>query len=364
MSTQEKDIQDLLSDPSFRAWVFTSSPDLNLFWENWLIKNPDKREAVKEARILIKALKFDERALAEADKSRLWSRITASNELHSKSGRETKIRPINDRVQYLRGVEPRKQPNYFLRYVAVLAGILTLAVTATLIWNKPHPELEVHMIEKVNEAGQKSTIFLADGTLVNLNASSRLTYPKDFSGEERKVFLQGEAFFKVKKGTKPFVVETEHLKAKVLGTSFNIRAFAEKDEYSLALATGKVMVSPTEAPQDYVILEPGQKGTLDSLTGRMSTTSFDYEEEIAWKEGILVFKDCAFATVRSRLEEWYGVRFVLENEPLEDFLVTGKFDNESLDNVLQSISYTGSFSYAFKENNVHLNFHTTSSPMK
>lgn len=356
MNTQEKDIHDLLSDPSFRAWVFNDTPELNAYWKNWLMEYPEKTEALKTARILVKSIRFDEKSITDKDKLKLWRRIEATNHLQNGSIEETKTRPINEQNQYPPRNVPGKQSNYLLRYAAVLAGVFILAVAATYISNGLKNEVEVQFVKKVNVSGQKSTIFLADGSQVNLNASSTLTYPKDFSGDERKVFLKGEAFFKVKKGEKPFVVETEHLKARVLGTSFNIRDFDGKDEYSLSLLTGKVMVSSVDTPQDYIILNPGQKSGPDIENGSLMVTAFEYDEEMAWKDGVIVFKEIPFKQVLERLEAWYGVEFIQENGPAEHFLVTGKFNNESLDNVLRSISYTGNFSYSFQGKSVYINF--------
>lgn len=362
MSNQEKDIDVLLSNPQFKSWVLDPNLELNLFWENWLKQNTEKREAVKKARIIIKALQFDENKLAEEDRSKLWSRIKESNASLAKSDvRETKIRPINDKLSYNRKVETAKPVNYLLRYAAVLVGTLVLVLTATLVLEDFSANVEAQMIEKTNESGQKATIFLADGTLVTLNSSSKLIYPKNFAENERKVVLQGEAFFKVKEGSKPFVVETSNLTARVLGTSFNIRDFSGKNEHSIALVTGKVMVSAAKTPQEYVILSPGEMGSLDSLTGKLLTTHFDYDEEIAWKDGILVFKNLSYKNVLSRLTDWYGVNFILENHPKEDFLITGSFDNESLDHVLQSIGYIGEFTYSIDGNNVYLTFNPKNS---
>lgn len=356
MNAQEKDIHDLLSDSSFRAWVLNDTPELDDYWKNWLMEHPDRVEAFERAKIIVKALRFDEKSLTRKDKMKLWRRIEATNHLQNKSNGETKIKPINEQNQYPSRNAPGKQINYLLRYAAVLAGVFILAVAATYILKGLNGNVEVQLVKKVNGAGQKSTIFLPDGSQVNLNASSLLTYPKYFSGDKRKVFLKGEAFFKVKKGEKPFVVETEHLEARVLGTSFNIRALDEKEEYSLSLLTGKVMVVSLDSPQDYLVLNPGQKSSLDSESGNLIATAFDYDEEMAWKDGVIVFKKLSINKVLERLEAWYGVEFILEDGLAESFFVTGKFDNESLENVLRSISYTGNFSYSFQGKKVYIKF--------
>ena len=354
MNAQENDIHDLLSNPSFRAWVFEGTPELDAYWESWQLEYPDKKEILKKARILAKALRFDEKPFSDKDKQKLWRKIEATNHLRNKGVRDPKVSPLT--TQNSQGPAPEKLANPLLRYAAVLAGLVVLAVAATLVLKGINNETEIAFVEKANEPGQKSTIFLADGTMVQLNASSALRYPQRFTGEERKVFLKGEAFFKVKQGVRPFVVETENLNARVLGTSFNIRDFNEREGYSLSLLTGKVMVACVDTPQEYIILNPGEKTIADSTTGSLLTTAFDYDEEMAWKDGALVFKSLPFLKVLERLEAWYGVEFLLENQPADELLITGKFQNEYLDNVLRSIAYTGGFTYKFSGKTIYINF--------
>lgn len=355
----DHDVNDLLSDVSFRNWVLHQDSESGLFWKNWLIQNPGKKEAVAEARIILKSLQFNESKLSEKESAQLLKRIKDTNASREKNNsRKAIVRPINNRVKQTQHQQNRRKSSvpYLFRYAAILIVALIFALSVHLVVVYWKNEAGVQLVEKVNEKGQKATLFLSDGSVVVLNASSTLLYPKEFTGDTRGVYLKGEAFFKVTRSSKPFIVKTDKLEAKVLGTSFNVNAFPGTQEPSVSLVTGKVMINSSEDDQQYLMLEPGEKGKIDHAAGKLVKTIFDYEEEIAWKEGVLLFKDLPFEEALSRMEQWYGVEFITDHMPQQDYYVTGRFDKESLENVLQSIGFTIAFNYRIEGNKVYLTF--------
>ena len=351
------EVNDLLSDLSFRNWVLNPDSDSNLFWESWLMQNPEKKEAVKQARILLKSLQFQESKLTDDKSSLLLRRIQITNALRKEKDQgEAVVRPLNDGNKHIQQKRRRAPMRTLLRYAAVLGGAIIVALSANLILGGFENGKAVQYVERVNDRGQKTTIFLPDGSLVTLNSSSQLVFPTEFEDDTREVYLKGEAFFDVKKGSKPFIVKTENIKAKVLGTSFNVRSFPGNPESSISLVTGKVVVSPSENDPFSLVLEPGEKGKWDRETALLVKEKFDYEEEAGWREGILLLKDLPFKEALHRVEQWYGIEFVVDQMPRQDYQITGRFENESLENVLKSISFTLRFDYQIKENKVYLNF--------
>ena len=351
-------VDDLLSDTSFRNWVLNPESESDLFWRGWLMQNPGKKEAVKQARVLVQSLQFEESRLSDKESSLLLRRIKNTNAFREeKSSEETIVRQLNDgnnNIQQKRGITPFR---YLLRYTAILGGAIIFALSAHLLSGGTVNESGVQYIERVNNRGQKATLFLPDGSLVTLNSSSKLVYPKEFKNDVREVYLRGEAFFEVKKDSKAFIVKTDDLEARVLGTSFNVRALPDKEEYSVSLVSGKVMVSPSEGNQESLILDPGEKGERDSRAATLIKTEFDSAQELAWKEGILFFKNLPFEEALHRIEEWYGVDLVIIGQvPGKGSNITGRFDNESLENVLKSIGFTVRFDYQINGNKVYLNF--------
>ena len=351
------EVYDLLSDHSFRKWVLNSTSDQSLFWENWMVQNPEKKEKVKQARIILKSLQFKELELNSGEISNLLNRIKDTNAFREEcTSKEAVVIAIHEHDSNIKHKKKKAPMRYLLRYAAILGGALIFALSVNLILDSLSNESTTLLVEAVNGKGQKSIIYLPDGTVVNLNSSSKLVYPKIFEKEVRKVYLEGEAFFEVTKSNKPFIVQTDQLNAKVLGTSFNINAFPDLEEISVSLVTGKVLISPSENDSYFLVLEPGEKGEVDRGKGLITKEKFYYEEEVGWKEGILLLKDLPFKEALRRVEQWYGVEFLINQMPRQDYQITGRFENESLENVLKSIGFTVRFDHQIKENKVYLNF--------
>lgn len=191
-----------------------------------------------------------------------------------------------------------------------------------------------------NPLGQKSRLKLPDGTLVNLNAGSTLTFPEQFATDMRHVVLEGEAYFQVvHRPQQPFVVETGALQTKVLGTTFNVRAFADDPTVSISLVEGKVQVSHTVGNWD-LLLQPGERLAFDQRSGQPQKSAFDQEMTVGWVNGLLIFDNVPFGEFVKRLERWYGVQMVVSAAPSDQWRVNGRFDNDSLEEVLLGVQFT------------------------
>ncbi len=255
----------------------------------------------------------------------------------------------------------KKYTNRSFGFVLRIAAIVTLAVLASVTLHHTfvvdtQERQPIASVTKTNPAGQKTTILLEDGTKVTLNAASTLTYPEHFTGTERTLHLQGEAFFEVAKDVhRPFTVIANGVATTALGTSFNIRAYAGGDNVSVALASGKVKVTGNAKEISHE-LSPGESITYDNK-GNFKKEVFDDKEFLAWKEGIIYFRDASFQQIISKLERWYGVRFFTTNLPAQTWKYTGEFDNENLENILHSISYAKKFDFSIQEDTVTIEFH-------
>jgi ferric-dicitrate binding protein FerR (iron transport regulator) len=243
-----------------------------------------------------------------------------------------------------------------------LAAILLLAILASISLHHTFPPPtkaeQIVYITKANPAGQKTTILLEDGSKVLLNAASTLNYPEHFSSAERRLQLQGEAFFEVAKDThRPFTVVANGIATTALGTSFNIRAYEDEKTISIALATGKVQVDGGMLDRGNYELHPGESITYDKEEKNFKKEPFDPKEQLAWKEGIIYFHDASFQQIINKLAQWYGVNFTVENHPGPSWKYTGEFNNENLENVLLSISYAKKFDFEINNDTVKIVFH-------
>ncbi|MBV6641443.1 MAG: FecR domain-containing protein [Cyclobacteriaceae bacterium] len=222
-------------------------------------------------------------------------------------------------------------------------------------------ETSSNQIEKTNVKGRKSTIHLSDGSTIYLNAESSITYPQRFSDSLRIVELKGEAFFEVSHDkSKPFIVRTGSINVRVLGTSFNVRAFEEMDNTVVSLSSGKVELEGHRGNPDTnesVFLLPGQSinyNNKNNAFGEVST--FDPVLEFGWKDGILAFDNASVSEVVETLERWYNVDIQLQNYPGTDWQYKARHDNESLELVLKSIAYNESIDFDIEGKKVTIRF--------
>ena len=182
--------------------------------------------------------------------------------------------------------------------------------------------------------GGEYTIVLEDGTRVSLNAQSELRYPVAFNGKTREVRLVGEAYFEVAPDAEhPFVVKTEAMNIRVLGTTFNVCAYREGKSRT-TLVEGKVKV---RAGQQEHMLAPGQQLTR-SRDGQVEVREVDVSNYTAWRNQRFVFEDYPLDEVLFQLERWYNVTFFIRNEAARELRFTGDLPKyENLDKVLEKL---------------------------
>jgi len=191
--------------------------------------------------------------------------------------------------------------------------------------------------------GAKTNISLPDGSIVWLNSGSTLSYPTKFS-KSRPVTLVGEAFFKVEKNHKPFIVSTEYGDVEVKGTSFNVKAYADDNSFETTLEEGVVLFKVKNTLKE-VTLRPGEQviKTLKGFTVKQVETKFF----TSWKEGKLLFNKEPFPSFIKKLERWYNVKIEYANPKLDGLCYTGIIEMESISEVMEMISKATPISYNF-----------------
>ncbi len=175
--------------------------------------------------------------------------------------------------------------------------------------------------------GGQYRITLADGTRVWLNAGSSLRYPVAFYGKTRQVWLSGEAYFEVApRPEQPFIVEAGKEKIYVLGTSFNVRAYAGGEHIQTTLAEGLVKVA---AGKTDLVLKPGSQASMDPATGRLQVSAVDVEGALAWKDGMFHFNGTNIRTIMQDVARWYDV---------DVQYMTGDLDSKNFSGVISRYS--------------------------
>lgn len=201
-------------------------------------------------------------------------------------------------------------------------------------------------ITKSTLKGQKLDLVLSDGTSIKLNSESELIFPDKFSKNKRIVYLKGEAFFDVKRDkTRPFVIYTENVQTTVLGTSFNINAYPENNHIQVSVITGKVEVKSEEKdiPSTF-LLNADEMVTYNKSSNELKKELFK-NDLVEWRNGILLFNGESFGEIVEKLERWYGVEFQLKKQITLDKEFYGRYNNENLSNILETLSYASGFNY-------------------
>lgn len=242
-----------------------------------------------------------------------------------------------------------------MRYAAIF--ILAVGLTSLYFYqqitgsNKRAVETVLSAVnqEIFTNFGARLKFQLADGTTVYLNSGSKLIFPTAFGGENRKVELQGEAFFDVTPNpTKPFIVKTGKIDVKVLGTSFNLKAFPHSKEISTTLVHGKVELETEMGGEEkqFAVLNPSERAVYNLNSGKVHISKeADLDKFIAWKDGRLVFSNDPIQELAEKLGIWYNVTVKIENEGLKSHRFTATFIEEPIEQVLDLLSKSTPIKY-------------------
>lgn len=206
--------------------------------------------------------------------------------------------------------------------------------------------------------GKRFELELSDGTLVHLNSGSTLKYPVAFiAGQNRQVFLDGEAFFDVSKDKKhPFIVNADNLNIRVLGTHFNVSNYSEDAITDVVLVEGSVGLYDSNEKFETnksTILKPGFKGSFNKKDKQINTTAVITDTYTSWMQGGLNFRNMSFKNISKKLERHYNVTIESQNTKLDNELFNASFkSNESVEKVLSYFNDVYGIKYTIKNNQI------------
>lgn len=227
-----------------------------------------------------------------------------------------------------------------------MAGVIALTLLISYLYRQyraDHAPVAMNTISV--PAGQRANLLLPDGTNVWLNARTTLQYPSTFNHRQRRVILNGEAYFDVTKDKKkPFVVQTKNYNIEVLGTKFNVDAYDSRNEFETALMQGSVKVKSIREPGQAITLSPAQKAYLKD--GKLEKTVIKENDAYRWTEGLICFKQTPFAQIIDSFEKYYGIKIVIKNKEVLKYSFTGKFrQTEGVDYALRVLQNSIQFKY-------------------
>jgi transmembrane sensor len=283
---------------------------------------------------------------------------------------ETEAEPAEEPVQ-----KPRSIYRWLLPAVSVAAAVVIYFLVIIPGNENSDPAVKPSPGNTVaTKPGSKSQITLPDGTQVWINADSKITYDQHFPGKYREVYLTGEAYFDVVRDTtRPFIIHTRSIDVRVLGTSFNVRSYPNEKTTETALIHGTVEVTLHNNPAQKIIMKPNEKLVVnndDSMVvaektkpaaaeptltlGKISYNKDDSSSsvETMWVSNKLAFENATFEKMAIEMERWYNVSFQIKNEQMKNLHFSAVFENKSLAEVLEALSYSRQFHYEIKDGKV------------
>ncbi len=328
--------EDLAADSSFRKWVLFDVPEEKAFWEEWLELNPDKTETVEKAeKYLNWAISVFDQVTDEEISAEIYR---LSHQIGENEAKRTTIQ------RWIR-------PTWYnvAASVIVLIGVGWWFSRQSLTHKNNDTYKEIlsqidEPLDKVENSTKKSRlVILPDGSTVILQPKSRISYPRNFKGKRREIFLTGEAFFEVAKNPdKPFFVYASSLATKVLGTSFKITSFDEDQEVKVVVKTGRVSVFPiTEekiaaeqssnkltgmilTPNQQIVFTPSKQRLTRSLVEQPAVLDLPIQHQS------FTFKATPIDRVFATLEKSYGVQIVFDSDIMKNCLLTAELSDEPL----------------------------------
>lgn len=208
-------------------------------------------------------------------------------------------------------------------------------------------------------AGHRHAVSLSDGTMVMLNSGSKLVFPADFVEKTREVYLVGEGYFEVSKNPqKPFIVKTDKMDIRVLGTKFNISAYADEKVTSAVLVEGSVSIVVQDGRflgNTTKKLIPNQGYFYSSETSMSEIKQVDVADYVSWKDGLFRFKDQPLHNVVQRVSKYYNKNILIEGNKLSETLISGKLVlTDDISVLLNYLTKTLEVRYEFKEDGTYV----------
>ncbi|WKN33879.1 FecR domain-containing protein [Porifericola rhodea] len=296
--------EDFAQDTDFIRWVQVGDAADRKFWEFWLMAHPEKREEAQKAKAIIRLMKSKERELESKQIEAIWAQISDG---------------MDEAPEY------QLKPAFWQRKIwkFAAAAMLSIIIISFLLLRDTSEVVRA-------EFGQQMSYTLPDHSVVSLNAGSEIRFEEDEWQQERKLYLQGEAFFEVEKGSRFQVISTQGT-VEVLGTSFNV--YARDQKLEVACLTGKVRVSDAKG-NEAAMLSPGQG--VQIYQNQVSTLTINPEEAVDWKSGNFIYEDVSLQEVLQELERQYELKVVLQTD-ISDRKYSGQFSNQDLKSALQMI---------------------------
>ncbi|TLX75970.1 DUF4974 domain-containing protein [Labilibacter sediminis] len=243
-----------------------------------------------------------------------------------------------------------KKVRIIYRYAAAVMLIMLLAGGGFVVKNMFEEPLYTSVVA---DNGQVSKIVLPDNSEVWLNSGSTLTYSDKFAKSNRDLKLVGQAYFDISHNESlPLIVQSKNVNVKVLGTKFEMEAYAASDKTSVILEEGSVEMILAKNPTKKLLLKPGQQAVFNAETGKLIRKAVKTEKYTSWRKGILNLYNCPLSDAATKLGRRYNYKFKV-NDKLKDYKITLSIDNEELDDVLNILEHIAAMEISHRNDTIY-----------
>lgn len=340
------DEEDFAWDEPFRQWVLSPTRENDAYWQQWMVKHPEKTVVIQQARSLVQALRLDEAPLSEEEIKYTVQRTT--NQI-----RKTQLPALRHQES-----RPRPIPIYQQTWFRLAALLFLVSGIGLGLWTMQGDSLlgqggqlisynelveRKTLTEIINPSEKPMPVKLSDGSLIILKKNSRISYAPSFTGSQREVYLSGEGFFEVTKNPdKPFLIYANGLVTKVLGTSFSIKAYPADRNVTVEVKTGRVAVFTQSDPRikekagsrelEGVLLTPNQKIVYVRDEVRLTKSLVDTPQVIVESPAKprFTFEETPVPAVFDALEKAYEVDIVYDEQLLANCPLTATLADQPL----------------------------------
>lgn len=350
------EIEDFLSDQSFQSWILFKIDEDG--WEEWTLESQQRAKLVEDARLLLLAMKVPESNLAPPDIHRAlektWHKIEEKeNHIYLLKSSKTRF--------YKRMLYSGIAASFFFAMISVWFYNNPFEKDNIVTYKELIAENSEGLVEQTNNSNKPQIITLSDGSSVLLQPNSKLSYPKTFSGNERKVYLSGEGFFEISKNPKkPFYVYANEIVTKVVGTSFRVKAYSDQSDVEVLVRTGKVKVKSNDlvnqSNQQEVVLLPNQ--ALRFFRNELKfnkITNITQDETLVKSVGNIEqlsfeFTDIPVSQIFETIEQAYLVNIDYPKNKLKDCHLTTSLSDQPLTEKLKIVCKSISANTNFEMN--------------
>lgn len=318
-----------------RYFLGQLSPQEEVRVQDWLVEHSEDPQVQEALEAIMEEMETGDMEVSSA----AYKKVSARLGLERKSRFEMTIRTVG-------------------RWAMGVAACVMLPLLGAFAYSRLSVPEQAEWVELKVPYGQTDELMLADGTCLHLNAGTRVTYPSSFLGNERRIFIEGEVFAEVAKNPEqPFIISSGDVDVKVLGTTFNFKAYDNTECVELILLEGAVQVDiDANTRTKHIQLHPGEMVQYDRKSGEIEMKDFQPHLYKGFHDdGSIHFFNLRLSDIASDLERLFGVKVVLLDEKLADTRYFAWFsNNETLDQILDGINVDGRMKFRKKDNVIYI----------